>query len=136
TRRVMKDLPNVVGKSVEEATRIIEEAGFSVQVGTPIDSTVAAGLVAEQTPGAGSAPSGTTVTLMPSTGNAPPPPPSTVPNVTGAKFNEAKKSLEDAGFRVKADGCHGGAPVTGQNPGGDSTAPAGTTITLTCGAED
>jgi membrane peptidoglycan carboxypeptidase len=132
TRRVMKDLPNVVGKSVEEATRIIQEAGFSVQVGTPIDSTVAAGLVAEQTPGAGSAPSGTTVTLIPSTGTAPPPPAVKVPNVTGAKFAAAKKTLEDAGLSADGAGCKGGDDVSGQNPGADSEVPAGTKIMLLC----
>jgi membrane peptidoglycan carboxypeptidase len=135
TRRVMKDLPNVVGKSIDEAKNIIENAGFSVQVGTPIDSTVGAGLVAEQTPGAGSAPGGTTVTLIPSTGVAPPPPAVAVPNVTGAKFNQAKKSLEDAGFKVNAPGCNGGAPVNAQSPAANSQVPPGTAVTLACGAE-
>src|SRR5690606_38160751 len=85
TRRVMKDLPDVIGKSIEEATAIIEEAGFSVQIGEPVDSMVAEGLVAAQTPGAGSVPSGTTVTLSPSTGT---PPAAPVPGVVGAKFNQ------------------------------------------------
>ncbi|MGB3374140.1 MAG: transglycosylase domain-containing protein [Microbacterium sp.] len=133
TRRVMKDLPNVVGKSIEEATNIIEEAGFSVQVGTPVDSTVATGLVAEQTPGSGSVPSGTTVTLMPSTGNPPPPPAVKVPNVTGAKFAQAKKTLEDVGLSVDDKGCDGGDEVAAQNPGANSEVPAGTKIMLVCG---
>src|SRR5690606_8638742 len=30
TRRVLADLPSVVGQSVEDATRTLEEAGFSV----------------------------------------------------------------------------------------------------------
>ncbi|MDQ0615681.1 membrane peptidoglycan carboxypeptidase [Microbacterium sp. W4I4] len=133
TRNVLKELPSVIGKSVEEATTIIEDAGFSVQLGTPVDSTVAAGLVAEQTPGAGSVPGGTTVTLMPSTGKAPAPPSVKVPNVTGAKFSQAKKSLEDAGLSVDGAGCKGGDDVTGQNPGADSEVPAGTKIMLVCG---
>src|SRR5690606_1044580 len=136
TRRVMKELPSVIGKSVEEATKIIEEAGFSVQVGTPVDSTVAAGLVAEQTPGAGSVPGGTTVTLMPSTGKTPPPPAVKVPNVTGAKFAQARKSLEDAGLSVDGKGCKGGDDVTAQNPGPDSEVPAGSKIMLVCGGEN
>lgn len=133
TRRVMKELPSVIGKSIEEATTIIEDAGFSVQVGTPVDSTVAAGLVAEQTPGAGSVPGGTTVTLMPSTGKPPAPPSVKVPNVTGAKFSQAKKSLEDAGLSVDGMGCKGGDDVKAQNPGADSEVPAGTKIMLLCG---
>lgn len=128
TRRIMKDLPDVVGKSIEEATAIIEGAGFSVQVGDPVDSTIAAGLVATQSPGAGQVASGTTVTLNPSSGKAPE---VDVPNVTGAKFSQAKKTLEDAGFSVAAEECKGGATVTEQNPG-PGAAPPGTTITLTC----
>lgn len=132
TRRVMKDLPDVIGKSIEEATAIIEEAGFSVQIGEPVDSTVAEGLVAAQTPGAGSVPSGTTVTLSPSTGT---PPAAPVPGVVGAKFNQARKTLQDAGFSVDGEGCHPNAPVTAQDPGDGSTAPPGSTVTLTCEGE-
>ncbi|BDZ37479.1 carboxypeptidase [Microbacterium suwonense] len=133
TRRVMKELPNVVGRSIDEAKDIVQNAGFSVQVGTPVDSTVGEGLVAEQTPGAGSVPSGTTVTLIPSTGN---PPASDVPDVTGAKYSHAKKTLSDAGFGVSGDGCHGGSQVTAQNPGANTKAPPGTTITVTCEDEE
>src|SRR5690606_33555051 len=114
TRRVLKDLPNVVGKSVEEAENILGNAGFPVQVGDPVDSTVGEGLVAEQSPGGGQVAGGTTVTLHPSTGN---PPESDVPNVVGEKFNKAKKTLSDAGFGVSGVGCHGGSEVTAQDPG-------------------
>lgn len=135
TRRVMKDLPNVVGKSIDEATSIIEAAGFSVRVGEPVDSTVAKDLVAEQTPGAGKVPGGTTVTLIPSTGKAPAPETVEVPNVTGEKFGQAKRTLEDADLSVDAPDCRGGAPVTAQNPPGDTSVPPGTTVTLTCEVE-
>ncbi|MGW9627621.1 transglycosylase domain-containing protein [Microbacterium sp. NPDC055521] len=134
TRTVPKDLPSVVGKSVEEATQILDAAGFSVQVGDPIDSEIGAGLVAEQTPGAGRAASGTTVTLRPSTGNKPAAQ-ATVPNVTGAKFNQAKPALEGAGFGVSAEGCKNGATVNGQNPPAGTPAPAGTVVTLTCAGD-
>ncbi|WP_309129440.1 transglycosylase domain-containing protein [Microbacterium sp.] len=131
TRQVLKDLPDVVGKSVEEATGILEGAGFSVQVGDPVDSTVGAGLIAEQTPGAGKAPAGTTVTIVPSTGKAPA---TAVPNVTGAKFSQAEKALTGAGFKVAHDECKGGDTVTAQNPSGEAA--PGATITLTCEKED
>ncbi|MFD5213123.1 transglycosylase domain-containing protein [Microbacterium sp. NPDC058345] len=133
TRQVLKDLPDVVGKSVEEATSILQGAGFSVQVGDPVDSTVGAGLIAEQTPGAGRVPGGTTVTIVPSTGKSPE---TAVPNVTGAKYAQAKNALEKSGFAVSGEGCSGGDTVTGQNPGGDSTAAPGATITLTCAKEE
>ena len=129
TRQVLKDLPNVVGMPIDQATTTLEDAGFSVQVGTPVDSTVGAGLVATQTPGAGQVPAGTTVTLSPSTGN---PPAANVPNVVGAKFSDAKKALEDAGFSVDDKGCNGGSPVTAQNPPGGSPAPPGSTVSVVC----
>lgn len=128
SRQVMKNLPDVVGMSVADATNRLEDAGFSVNVGDAVDSTVGAGLIAEQTPGAGRAPGGTTVTILPSTGK---PPASAVPNVTGAKFSQAKKALTDAGFEVSADGCKGGDTVRAQNPAGGEAAP-GSTVTLAC----
>ncbi|WP_298865674.1 transglycosylase domain-containing protein [uncultured Microbacterium sp.] len=133
TKTPYEDLPNVVGQPVEQATKTLEDAGFQVQVGAPVDSTVAAGLVAEQTPGAGRVAGGTTVTLSPSTGN---PPAIAVPNVVGEKFGKAKSTLEGAGFGVSDQGCKGGSPVTGQNPAANAPAPPGTTVSLTCGPEN
>jgi len=127
SRQVMKNLPDVVGMSVADATSRLEGAGFSVNVGDAVDSTVGAGLIAEQTPGAGRAPGGTTVTILPSTGKAPA---TAVPDVTGSKFGQAEKALTDAGFKVSGDGCKGGDKVTGQNPTGEAS--PGATIALTC----
>lgn len=132
TRRVLKDLPDVVGKSIEEATDILEGAGFSVQVGDPVDSTVGAGLVAEQSPGGGQAAAGTTVTLRPSTGKTAPEPGGTVPDVVGQKFIQAKAALEGRGYGVNEDGCRPGSDVSAQDPPGGTAAGPGTTITLQC----
>ncbi|MEJ1090063.1 transglycosylase domain-containing protein [Microbacterium istanbulense] len=130
TRQVLRDLPNVVGQPLDQARQTLENAGFRVNVGEAIDSEVAAGSVAEQTPGAGRVAGGTTVTLVPSTGKAPAPEEVDVPNVTGQKFSQAKKALEDAGLAVSGD-CDGGDDVTAQEPAGGKAAP-GTTITLVC----
>lgn len=132
TRRVFKYLPSVVGKSIDEARSIVENAGFSVQVGAPVDSTISAGLVAEQMPGAGNVPGGTTVMLAPSTGVSPA---HEVPDVIGSKYSRAKKTLRKAGFDTSSDGCHGGTPVVSQNPGANSIARSGTTIALICEPE-
>jgi len=64
----LKDIPNVVGRSVEEATSILESAGFTAQVGGTMDSSVRAGLVAGTSP-FGRAPQGSVVTIYTSTGN-------------------------------------------------------------------
>ena len=111
TRPVLKDLPNVIGKTVDEATKTLEEAGFTVKVGDPVDSPEAAGIVAAQSPGAGKVAGGTDVTINPSTGEG-----SLVPNVAGMAPAAAINSLQSAGFNkaslgnctVKAD-----APVMG-----------------------
>lgn len=135
TRRVMKDLPDVVGKSIDEARGILQGAGFSVTVGDPIDSEIGEGLVAAQNPGAGRAPSGATVTLSPSSGKKPgadKPENGTVPNVTGAKYSQAKAALEKLGFGVSEDGCKGGSTVSAQDPAAETKAPAGTEVTLSC----
>jgi hypothetical protein len=133
TRQVMVDLPNVVGQPVAQAQQTLEDAGFSVQVGDAVDSTVGAGLVATQTPGAGSVPSGSTITLNPSTGT---PPAVSVPKVTEAKFNEARSTLDDAGFRIDGPGCHGNPTVISQNPAAGTPAPPGSTVSVTCGPEN
>ena len=79
----LQNIPNVVGRSVEEATRILESVGFTVDVGGTMDSGVQAGLVAGTSP-FGRAPKGSVVTIYTSTGgsgnpgngggNGPPPP--------------------------------------------------------------
>lgn len=128
TKRVQVDLPSVVGQTIEEATRTLENAGFSVDVATAIDDAAAAGTIVSQSPGAGQTASGSLITITPSTGKAPA---KSLPNVVGQKYSQAKKALEKAGFTVSADGCEGGDEVEAQAPGA-STAPPGTTVTLVC----
>ena len=147
TRRVMRDLPSVVGMPIDQATDILEEAGFSVLVGDPVDSTVEKGRVAEQSPGAGRAQGGTTVTISPSTGKAPESDENEddndngnnddendnggVPSVVGMSANDAKAAIRNAGYRFRDLGCRGNDRVTNQNPG-PGAAPAGSVITISC----
>ena len=66
------NVPNVGGRSVDEATRILEEAGLRARVGESRESGNAAGLVAWSDPAAGtSITAGSAVTLVISSG--PPP---------------------------------------------------------------
>ncbi|WP_203752974.1 penicillin-binding protein [Cellulomonas chitinilytica] len=66
-----KFVPNVVGKSVGDATAALKGAGFSVSVDpNPVASTVPAGSVAEQSP-TGSTTPGSVVTLRLSNGQPP-----------------------------------------------------------------
>lgn len=61
------DIPNVNGRTVSEATRILERAGFTVDVGGSMDSKVQRGLVAGTSP-FGRAPKGSQVTIYTSNG--------------------------------------------------------------------
>ena len=93
TRPVLKDLPNVIGKSIEDATSILEKAGFSVSVGDPVDSGEAAGTVGAQSPDAGKVAGGSTVTINPSNGEG-----TNVPLVNGKTPADAVAALQSAGF--------------------------------------
>jgi beta-lactam-binding protein with PASTA domain/tRNA A-37 threonylcarbamoyl transferase component Bud32 len=69
-----KDVPNVVGKSEERATQILQDAGFKVSSIPDSASTEEKGTVTFQSPPAGEPqPSGTTITIGVSTYEQPPP---------------------------------------------------------------
>lgn len=92
-------VPNVVGRTVEEAGKLLEEKGFKLQLGaTKPDSTVPPGQVITQTPGSGAAlTKGQSVSVDVSGGVDS----VEVPNVVGLNFKAAKEKLEKAGFVLK-----------------------------------
>jgi len=101
TRQVTRDLPSVIGLSIDEAAGRLEEAGFSVSVGEPVDSSESEGVVAAQNPGAGRAVGGTTVTINPSNGQG-----IGVPDVAGKQLDRALSDLRGAGFgNVQPGAC-------------------------------
>lgn len=136
-------VPDVTGQSVEAATAALAKAGFGTQVGAPIASSVGAGLVASSSPGAGASVStGSTITLQPSTGTAPPAAPApeeeeeaagSVPNVVGSAPDAARAKLAAAGYENVNEACEvvpgtgaGPGTVKAQNPAGGTAAdPAG-----------
>ncbi|PSL55607.1 membrane peptidoglycan carboxypeptidase [Saccharothrix carnea] len=73
-------IPDVVGRNVNDATRILEQAGYKVSAQNR-NSEQPKGQVVSQTP-RGSALKGTIVTLLVSTGYVPPPQPSDPPPTT------------------------------------------------------
>ena len=81
---IIISLPSVAGMSISEATQTLISAGFKVFVGGIRDSRSPAGTVAYTLP-AGSAPSGSMVTIYESSGNPPyvPPPPPPPPHQNG-----------------------------------------------------
>ena len=69
-------VPDVAGRSASEAQTVLEQAGFQVQLGSPVNSGWRAGAVVATNPAAGTRVSpGTRVTIVPSAGPAPAPEP-------------------------------------------------------------
>ncbi len=132
TKTVLTDLPNVVGKSVEEATNVLHEAGFDVIVGAPVDSSEGAGIVVAQNPGAGKAAGGTAITISPSNGQG-----VTVPSdVAGKPIGEALAYLSTTFPNVRPGTCtaeksaKGNGIATGTNPPGGTVVNRNTQITV------
>ncbi|MBM3715275.1 MAG: PASTA domain-containing protein [Actinobacteria bacterium] len=123
-RTIQRDLPNVVGQSLDSARSTLERAGFRVSIGEPIDSTSGPDTVAAQSPGGSTAAAGSTITLSPGNGEG-----ATVPSVAGQSLPEATATLQGAGFTSLSLGncvTQPDAPdqgqATGTNPGpGTST---------------
>ncbi|MGW3205123.1 Stk1 family PASTA domain-containing Ser/Thr kinase [Streptomyces sp. NPDC001135] len=126
------DVPDVTGDDVDEAKQELTDAGLKVVIApVQVNSDVDKGKVARQSPGdGGQAAEGDTVTLTLSKG----PQMIEVPDVTGDSVDDAHKALEGAGFKVDEDrGLLGlfGDTVKKQSVEGGSTAPKGSTITIT-----
>jgi serine/threonine-protein kinase len=124
-------VPDVSGKAQGEATRILTDAGFEVEVKRDFDEAVREGRVIRQDPGADQElQEGSTVTIVVSRG----PPPVEVPDVTGRRTQDARDRLEDLGFRVEVsedfstDVPKGHVISTDPPPG--QKAPKGSRVTL------
>jgi serine/threonine-protein kinase len=90
-------VPDVEGRSVDEARRILEEAGFAVDTTEEANDEADPGTVTDQDPPAGAeASKGSTVRLTVSSGKEQVP----VPNVVDKDRVEAANELGNAGFRV------------------------------------
>jgi serine/threonine-protein kinase len=124
------DVPNVTGKTVADATSELEGAGFTVKVAAEqINSAQDAGSVAKQSTTEGSQLArGETITLTVSKG----PRMIAVPDVVGDKVDAATRTLEAAGFKVKAERTFPflGDTVESQSVKGGTTAAEGSTITI------
>nr|WP_202447008.1 Stk1 family PASTA domain-containing Ser/Thr kinase [Streptomyces sp. SID5468] len=122
-------VPDVTGKTVSDAEQALTGAGLKVEVsGTPVYSdAVPKDSVAQQSPGHGTqAAAGDTVTLTVSKGQQL----FKVPDVTGKDVDEATRILQQAGFKVSVIQVFFTGKVFNQSPGGGSTQPKNTTITL------
>lgn len=129
TKRILTTLPSVIGMSVDQATRTLQTAGFSVAVGDAVDGVESAGTVIQQDPGAGRVAGGTTVTIRPSNGEG-----VAVPGVSGTP-EEAERALRSAGFGSTTLQCTASesatAPtVTGTDPATGTIVSRNASITI------
>lgn len=99
--RASATVPDVVGKTEEEARKALESAGLEMSATRANDKSVKEGRVISQSPkkGASGVYKGDAVVLVISQG----PKMIAVPDVTGKSESEAKKALKDAGFEVEVD---------------------------------
>ncbi|MBN9213613.1 MAG: glycosyl transferase family 51 [Microbacterium sp. SCN 70-200] len=130
TKRVLTDLPSVIGMTVDQATTTLEAAGFSVTVGDAVDGVEAAGTIVQQDPAAGKVGGGTTVTINPSNGNG-----LTVPAVSGT-LSSATQTLRSAGFSdissscTQRDSASDEGTVTGTDPSAGTVVSRSASITI------
>ncbi|MEU3478735.1 Stk1 family PASTA domain-containing Ser/Thr kinase [Streptomyces sp. NPDC033754] len=125
------DVPDTTGETVADATAMLQEAGLTVEVAPErINSPEDAGTVAAQSLAEGSrAAEGDTITLTVSKG----PKLVEVPDVTEETTDDARAALEDAGFEVEVKKSFPflGDTVASQSVEGGTTAPEGSTVTIT-----
>jgi serine/threonine-protein kinase len=121
------DVPNVTGLRQDEAVKKLEAKGFRVDVQLVFSDTVANGVVVEQSPSAGTADKGATVTLQVSKG----PDVVVVPDVRGQSEGQARTVLQGLGFKVDVRRLPGGpGTVLQTDPKPGKKVKRGSTVTL------
>lgn len=123
-------VPNLSGKTADEASAQLKELGLGVEVSEEFSESVEKGRVISQDPAAGEQRyRSDVVSLVVSKG----PPLVEVPNVFGKQVDEATKILKDAGFAVEEDRFLGGyfGTVRSQSPGAGEKVEPGSTIKIT-----
>jgi eukaryotic-like serine/threonine-protein kinase len=104
-------VPDVAGHNQDDATNQLQNTGFDVNVVQQFSDNVDQGTVISQDPGAGSQlEKGHTVTITVSKGSET----VSVPDIaTGTPVDQARKTLEDAGLKVKVQNILGGGGSSG-----------------------
>ncbi|MFC9895494.1 Stk1 family PASTA domain-containing Ser/Thr kinase [Nocardia sp. NPDC127579] len=123
-----KPLPDVRGKTVEEATAALTKAGVKIKgQRTEFDADIESGQVVATDPAAGTVVgSGDSVTLIVSDAVK-------VPWVMGSSVGEARKKLVELGFKVRVQSITNSdsSVVVGQAPAATTRVQPGSTVTLT-----
>lgn len=125
-------VPNVVGKTEEEAQAALKEVNLGYKATYQPSTTIPEGTVISQGTSAGTrVAKNTTITLSISSG----PENATVPNVVGYDQVEASSVLESAGFKVTVNQSYSDTVESGkvisQSPVGTTSTTPGATVTIT-----
>ena len=131
-------VPDVVGKTEQDARAALEGAGFRVTAASKEDASAEPGTVLAQNPGKdATAARGSTVTITVAEEVSE----VEVPNVVGATQNKATETLSGGGLKVvvedaPADSPDGDGVVQSQSPGAGEKVDGGSTVTITVGVFD
>ncbi|MFZ0158915.1 MAG: Stk1 family PASTA domain-containing Ser/Thr kinase [Kineosporiaceae bacterium] len=120
------EVPDVVGRTVDEATQDLAARGLEAAVSEEFAEGVEPGRVIRQDPGSGGTlPRGSKVSVVVSQAADLP-----VPDVINKNFDEAKRILLDQGFQVQREDALGGFlnTVRGQRPDPGTVVPRGSTV--------
>ncbi len=119
-----------VGKSAEQAEKVLEKAGLVVKKDSDYSDTVEEGRVISQSPGTGTLYRGDTVSLLISKG----PPLVTIPGgLRGSGVDDARAALEALGLKVEVKNSTfyaGLGYVLSVDPGSGAKVKVGSTVTL------
>ena len=120
-------VPDVGGKSFDDASQALTAAGFAVARADDFDATIAAGKVIRTDPAANQPASrGAQITIHVSKG----PETVKVPNLVGQSLDAATQQLQAAGFQVDTQSYLPGRVVRAQDPAAGTTVNKGTKVTL------
>ncbi|WP_368496352.1 Stk1 family PASTA domain-containing Ser/Thr kinase [Herbiconiux sp. A18JL235] len=129
-------VPDVVGQTLEEAQATLSAVELTGVEGThDFNDDIPDGQVYQAVPSTDPIRPGDSITLNISRG----PEPVAIPNVVGLTWDEARPQLEDAGFALSyppigdIPGTGGLLKVTALSPNGGTSAPRGSTITVSLG---
>ena len=134
-KQTLVTVPDVKGKSFEEAVSMLTDVGFNVSDGGEVDSSVPKGMVASTSPGAGEQVGmGAGISVYRSNGQG-----AKIPEgLIGATGDDARSKLRDAGFdsigfKCEADGKANPDKdkVVAVDPGSGTETRKGAKITLT-----
>ncbi|MCL2577112.1 MAG: PASTA domain-containing protein [Defluviitaleaceae bacterium] len=121
-------LPDLQARTLEDAQRVLNNAGFNTNVTTAHSETVARGLIISQSPAPGTLLYGTAVSIVVSAGGLP----FAAPNVTGLSEDVARSALNTEGLMVSISYEPGNPEgnVIRQSPDSGSQVVRGDTIYL------